>query len=210
MFLVDMISISSVVSSPSSCTYYEVIGKFEHVVCELIFHDKLTLTLFFVWASIVATHFVICICIKSAIFMWYYSFVDLFKSYLRFACTCVFAPNTNGQIYPVHHHSTYTKSRSRKDRDSVRIHLSHSGLKIFFFYMFMTHLKIILMYRNIYSRIGPVNHNWNQCGLNWVFCLLMEEVFKCCRLFHRKLENISKYILKHLYLLGMAIDCRNC
>lgn len=161
-----MISISSVVSSPSSCTYYEVIGKFEHVVCELIFHDKLTLTLFFVWASIVATHFVICIYALKVQYLCditasliYYSFVDFFKSYLRFVCTCVFAPNTNGQIYPVHHHSTYTKSRSRKDRDSVRIHLSHSGLKIFFFYMFMTHLKIILMYRNIYSRIGPVNHN---------------------------------------------------
>lgn len=94
-----MISISSVVSSPSSCMYYEVIGKFEHVVCELIFHDKLTLTSFFVWASIVATHFVICIYALKVQYLCditasliYYSFVDFFKSYLRFVCTCVFAP----------------------------------------------------------------------------------------------------------------------
>lgn len=113
----------------------------------------------------------------SAIFMWYYSFVDFFNSYLRFVCTCMFAPTTNDQIYPdiscispfyLHTKADVTKINILSDY----IFLTR-GLRFFFFICSWYTLR--LSWCNIYSRIGPVHHNWHLCVLNWrcFFCLLM-------------------------------------
>lgn len=107
--------------------------------------------------------------------MWYYSFVDFLKSYLRFVCTCMFAPTTNDQIYPdiscispfyLHTKADVTKINILSDY----IFLTR-GLRVFFICSWYT---LRLSWCNIYSRIGPVHHNWHLCFKLEVFFLFVD------------------------------------
>lgn len=101
--------------------------------------------------------------------MWYYSFVDFLNSYLRFVCTCMFAPTTNDQIYPDISYISPFYLHTKADVTKINILsdyiFSHSGFNFFFFICSWYTLR--LSWCNIYSRIGPVHNNWHQCVLNW-------------------------------------------
>lgn len=110
--------------------------------------------------------------------MWYYSFVDFFNSYLRFVCTCMFAPTTNDQIYPdiscispfyLHTKADVTKINILSDY----IFLTR-GLRFFFF--ICSWYTSRLSWCNIYSRIGPVHHNWHLCFKLEVFFFFFVDV----------------------------------
>lgn len=103
-----MNSISSVVSSHSTCTTRSS-GKFKHVVHGPIY------SLFFIWASIVATHFVICICIKvqylcdiTASLIFLILTLDLYAH----ACLLLQQMTKYIQIYPVYHPFTYIQKQT--------------------------------------------------------------------------------------------------
>lgn len=101
--------------------------------------------------------------------MWYYSFVDFLNSYLRFVCTCMFAPTTNDQIYP--DISCISPFYLPRKADVTKINILSDyifltlGLRVFFFICSWYTLR--LSWRNIYSRIGPVHNNWHLCVLKW-------------------------------------------